>query len=69
MPKKIFPIPCTWEVYGVIEVEAETQEEAVRYAIEEAALPTDGDYLSDSFKIDYDSDLYGTIIEDSFELD
>ena len=57
---KTFKFGVSWEMYGYIEVEAETLEEAIRIAQEtedEMALPTDGDYVDDSFVIDYDIDV------------
>lgn len=40
-----------WEVAGVMEVEADNEEKA-RELLDEMALPTESDYLDDSFQID-----------------
>ena len=55
MAKKIFKVPCAWEMYGHVEVEAKNEEEAIRIAqenINEFPLPKDGEYLEGSFEID-----------------
>lgn len=57
MPK--YKIPVTWSVYGVMEVEAPTLEKARLKAIDECPLPTDGEYIDDSCKVDEYSPLYG----------
>lgn len=51
--KKKFKIPVTWEVFGEMEIEAENLEEAYDIA-RESPLPEDGEYISESFQIDYD---------------
>lgn len=57
---KIYKIPVTWEVYGFVEVEAETAQEALKLANEKEAsdnsfdLPTDSDYVENSFAIEQD---------------
>jgi hypothetical protein len=56
--KKLFKVAVTWEVYGVIEVEAESVREAVNLVNdhpEEYDLPKDFSYVDDSFVADYDS--------------
>ena len=58
--KKAFRFGVSWEMYGEIEIEAETLEEAIAIAKateDEIPLPTDGDYADDSFVIDYDIDV------------
>ena len=53
-----FRIGCVWQLYGHIEVEAETEEEAKEKAsliAETCPLPDDGEYLEDSFVIDADN--------------
>lgn len=50
-----FRIGCVWQMYGHIEVEAETEEEAIKKACavaDECPLPDDGEYLDDSFNVD-----------------
>lgn len=55
---KTFRVGCVWQMYGHIEVEAETEEEAKEKAFSVAeicSLPDDGEYLEDSFEIDSDN--------------
>lgn len=50
---KTFKIPVTWEVYGVVEIEAETLSEAVDIfddTEDQIGLPTDWDYVDASFR-------------------
>jgi hypothetical protein len=47
-----FNIPCSWEMYGWLKVQAETLEDAIEIA-EEANLP-EGEYIDGSFAIDHD---------------
>lgn len=56
--KKTFRIPCFWECYGVMDIEAESLEEAKKIAIEEEPLPQ-GDYICGSFEVDEESEIYG----------
>ena len=49
--KKTYRVPCSWEVYGITIVEAESWDEAISTA-EDAQLPSDGSYIEDSFRID-----------------
>lgn len=47
-----YKIPVTWEVYATVEIEATSLEEAVAIFKEteaEIPLPTDNDYVDDSF--------------------
>jgi hypothetical protein len=48
---KIFKIPCSWEVCSVMEVEANSLEEAIQIAIDDAPLPTDSEYIDGSFSV------------------
>lgn len=48
--KKQYKVPCTWQLYGVMYIEAESAEEAKEIA-EEEYLP-DGEYVDSSFYID-----------------
>lgn len=60
---RTFQIPVMWEMYGTVEVEANSVEEALKVATETEingegfALPTDGTYIDDSFDIQNDLDL------------
>jgi 3-phosphoglycerate kinase len=50
---KTWKIPVTWEVYGTVEIEAETLDEAIKIFDEtedEISLPTDSEYVDASFK-------------------
>ena len=49
--KKTYIVPCSWEVYGITIVEAESWDEAISTA-EESPLPIDNSYIEDSFRID-----------------
>jgi len=49
--KKTYRVPCSWEVYGITMVEAESWDEAISTA-EESPLPIDNSYIEDSFRID-----------------
>ena len=48
---KKFKVPCSWEMYGTMYVEADSQEEAINKA-DDLPLPTDGYYIEDSFRVD-----------------
>ena len=50
---KTYKVPCTWVVSGTLEIEAETFGEAVLKA-EQAPLPTESEYIEDSFRVDYE---------------
>lgn len=50
---RYFKIPVEWAVYATVEIEAETIEEAVKKfdeTIDEILLPTEADYIEDTFK-------------------
>lgn len=48
---KTYKIPCTWVMSGNIEVEADTVGQAIVKA-EHAPLPTESEYIEESFAID-----------------
>lgn len=58
--KKYWKIPVCWEMYGTVEVEADTIEEAIEkfkkieYEGEGFALPYDGSYVDGSFELSDD---------------
>lgn len=58
---KEYEIPVTWEVWGTVKVKAESLKEANEKAIE-APLP-DGEYITDSFKIDKESNQYQELVK------
>ena len=45
-----YRIPCTWTVCGVMEVEADSLENAIIKAKDEP-LPQESDYIDDSFSV------------------
>ena len=56
--KKIFEVPVSWEVYGVIKVEANSKEEAIKIAksnLDDFSLPTESFYVDDSFDLSSDN--------------
>ncbi|NMA69849.1 MAG: hypothetical protein GX958_10585, partial [Desulfitobacterium sp.] len=50
--KKKYHIPVVWQMAGVVEVEAENLVDAFAYAVYDAPLPKDQEYLSDSIRVD-----------------
>lgn len=56
-----FKLPVVWEVYGVVEVEAESLEEAVEYFQENSdliPLPEESHYVDASFNLSCDEISY-----------
>lgn len=50
---KTFTIPCSWEVYGYLEIDAETLQEALDLAEDDSTgLPRASNYVDGSFKVD-----------------
>ena len=50
-----YKIPCVWEVYGYIEIEAETLQDAIELAEQDdRPLPKESSYIEGSFWVDYD---------------
>lgn len=50
---KIYEIPCSWEMYGIMKIEADSLEDALELSQDEY-LP-DAEYIIDSFNIDYEA--------------
>ena len=53
MSKQVFKIPVSWEVYGSVDIEAESLEEAIEIfddTEDEISLPTNNEYIDGSFK-------------------
>ena len=51
---KIFKIPVTYEIYGTVDISANTLEEAIEYAnknIDDLPLADDPNYVDDSYEI------------------
>ena len=52
---KYYEIPCSWEVYGTMEVEANSLEEAIELAErDDSPMPDASDYVDGSFEVDRD---------------
>jgi hypothetical protein len=49
---KKYKIPCAWEMYGVMEVEAESLDAAIETARLHGELPTNAAYVDGSFEVD-----------------
>ena len=47
---KEYTIPCSWQMYGYMKVEADSLKDAIKKA-DDMPLP-DGDYVTDSFEVD-----------------
>ena len=53
--KTKYTIPCSWQMYGHIHIEAGSWDEAIEIAEDDStSLPSDGDYVDGSFEIDHD---------------
>lgn len=52
---KVWKVPVTWQMQGVLEIEADSLEKACDKAYD-SGLPDDGDYIDASFEVD-DEDL------------
>ena len=48
---KPYKIGVVWQMYGYVEVEADSKAEAIRKA-EDAPLPDNGEYIEGSFEVD-----------------
>jgi len=53
---KTYKIPVVWQMYGYVNVVAESMAEAVLIA-EDGPLPTDASYVEGSFEVDHDAFL------------
>ena len=51
---KLYKIPCFWQMYGYMDIEAETLDEAKEEAYHFLQPLPDGDYIDDSFEVDED---------------
>lgn len=52
---KLWKIPVTWEMYGVMNILADSLEEAKELAISDEGVLPKGDYVDGSFALDEDS--------------
>jgi hypothetical protein len=52
---KFYEIPCSWEVYGTVEVEAADLDEAIaKVEADDFPLPNKASYVDASFEVDRD---------------
>ena len=63
MRKKIWKVPVVWEMFGNVEVEAESLEEAIKMVQRDEdaegnpfSLPTEDYYIEDSFRVEFTND-------------
>ena len=55
MNKKMYKIPCTWEMYGVLDIEADSLEDAVKIAEDDGhPLPDHQNYSDGSFVVNFE---------------
>ena len=67
MPK--FKIPVTFEMYGTLRIEADTLEEAIKFAIEDSELPENQYYIDGSLSINKEMlEHYNPKIDISIEI-
>ena len=60
--KKTYRVPCSWQVYAQVEIEAESWDEAISKVEDDSfALPTDPNYVDASLEVDME------IIEEEME--
>lgn len=55
----VFRIPVNYSVWGIIEVSAETLEDAIKYSrnnIHELPLPERPEYIEDSYEVEEDDE-------------
>ena len=53
--KKLFKIPCHWEMYAVVPVKAWSLEDAISELEMDGPLPKNCGYVDGSFGIDHDA--------------
>ena len=51
---KTYKVPVVWQMYGYVDVVADSLTEAVHIA-EDGPLPSDADYVEGSFEVDHDA--------------
>lgn len=52
--KKKFKVQVFWQMGAIVEVEAESLPKGIQLVREVYGVPTDGEYVSDSFEIDHE---------------
>jgi hypothetical protein len=51
-----YRVPLVWQIWGIIEIEAESREEAIEKALaKDTPLPVDHNYIEDSEEVDMES--------------
>lgn len=50
-----FNVPVTWVMVATVKIDAENVDDAYRKALALTPLPNNGEYLSDSFNVDFHS--------------
>lgn len=64
----IYKIPVSYQMWGVLNIKANSLEEAKKIALAwDTPLPKDAEYVSDSISIDTESALYGEIEKDKYD--
>lgn len=51
---KAFLIPLYWEMYGRVEVQSESLEDAIKYVMGPKCSLPEGSYVDDSLNVDYE---------------
>mgnify|MGYP006865009045 CR=1 FL=1 len=55
LPKKVFRLACAWQMYGTLEIEGDSLEDAIKKAHGSNVGLPQGEYLDDSFEVDLDA--------------
>lgn len=55
--KKMWKIPVTWEMYGMVCYEADTIDEAIEKALNDDGPLPEGEYVDGSFTVSEDADI------------
>ena len=49
-----YTIPCSWQMYGYLKVQADSLEDAIEIAESDSTNLPDGSYIEASFELDFD---------------
>lgn len=52
-----YRIPLVWSMYGHVWVEADSEEQAIQFALDSETPLPDGEYIDDSIEVDKDTDI------------
>ena len=52
--KKWYKVPCSWQMYGYMDIKAEDWDEALEIAEDDGTSLPDGGYVDGSFEVDHD---------------